>query len=135
MPTTTADDVAVSGTDYRYLGMTDTFISENAKQRNASVQLGIDAMGSLAASFTRMNLEGERFGASMSIATGVMTGNMITNMQAVGADDAIALVKMGMNLSNSPSAPVPSNPFGATGGAGSGLNFNLPGKATQITTT
>jgi hypothetical protein len=134
VPTTTADDVAVAGTDYRYQGMADTFIANNTIQRDAAVRQGIDAQGGLAAGFMRMNMEAERFGSMMSVATAVQCAGMIGMLDSINGDIATALVKMGLNLSNSASAPVPSNPFGATGGAGSGLNFNLP-KGMTVTQT
>jgi hypothetical protein len=133
--TTTADDVAVAGTDYRYQTLADGHIASATLQRDSSVRMGIDAQGALAASFTRMGMEGERFGATMSVATGTMVGNMINNMQAIGSDDAIALVKMGMNLSNSNGASVPATQAlgpGSGGGNGGGLQLNLP-KGSTVT--
>jgi hypothetical protein len=107
MATTTADDVAVSGTDYRYQGLADSFIAANTQQRDGLVRIGLESIGSLSKGFAAVNHLTDQWIGSVAQLFPAITASAMGQIAAVGADDALEFVKLGAALSNSASPPVP----------------------------
>jgi hypothetical protein len=108
MATTVADDVSVSGTDYRYQALADSFIAASTQQRDGLVRIGLDALGALSKSFTAMNQLTDQWIGSVAQIFPSITASAISQISAVGADDALDFVKLGAALANSGSPPVPA---------------------------
>ncbi len=112
----------MADTDYRYQGMTDSFIASSSMARDSAVQLGIDSRGSLAKNFAAFNqLIDQWIGSVVQLMPSIVASSM-NSIAAVGADDALEFVKVGASLSNSASPPTPAYQNLGTSGPGQGFN-------------
>ncbi len=135
MADTAISGAAMADTDYRYQGMTDSFIASNTMARDSAVQLGVDARGSLSKNFAAFNLLLDQWIGSVVQVMPAIVAASINAIAAVGADDALEFVKVGASLSNSASPPTPAYQNLGTSGPGQGLGgtgLSLP-KGTVIT--
>jgi hypothetical protein len=107
MASTVADDVSVSGTDYRYQVLADSFIAASTQQRDTLVRIGLESTQSFSKGFAAMNHLTEQWIGSTAQLFPAITASAMTQIAAVGADDALDFVKLGASLANSASPPVP----------------------------
>lgn len=130
MATTTADDVQVSGTDYRFQGMTDGYLARAAAEANAHSKMSVDTQGALAKGFAFLNSQLDQLTAFMTALFPSLVTSSVNALNAVGADDAMAFVKIGASLANSASPPTPA--YQNLGTAGPGQSQGYPGGATPF---